>query len=332
MFLGGGALAISACFGCLFATFGAGNRTNAALEGLGIVLGILAFVGLIASLVGVVLVLMRMLRALFEKKEVEQKQRKQPEQRGLRSGGNCKRLWGGKRLSGRQEGRTSLMKRTSRLALVAALGSLVALGAVVAAMAAPYERPASATPIQASLVPAFKQCGTPGNPSNSTHAAPLSVNSCNPPKPTSSSAVTGSSGSGSATLTVVTGDVQINLNDSDIQTPAGADYDPNPTTDLNASWRIRFTDTNNCTPTPCAGPYTAPGTGTDMDFGPVPVNCSVNGSASTPPGSTCNVATTANTVIPGSVVVGKEAVTQVFRIRVNDHLGALFQQQGIFIP
>jgi hypothetical protein len=83
MFLGGGALAISACFGCLFATFGAGSRTNAALEGLGIVLGILAFIGLIASLVGVVLVLMRMLRALFEKKEVNRSSGSGPSTGGL---------------------------------------------------------------------------------------------------------------------------------------------------------------------------------------------------------------------------------------------------------
>jgi hypothetical protein len=69
LFLGGGALAISACFGCLFATLGAGNRSNSALEGVGIFLGIVAFAGLLASLVGVVLVLMRMLRALFAKKD-----------------------------------------------------------------------------------------------------------------------------------------------------------------------------------------------------------------------------------------------------------------------
>jgi hypothetical protein len=69
MFLGGGALAISACFGCLFATLGAGNRTNSALEGVGIFLGIVAFIGLIASLVGVVLVLMRILRAMFGKRD-----------------------------------------------------------------------------------------------------------------------------------------------------------------------------------------------------------------------------------------------------------------------
>jgi hypothetical protein len=67
MFLGGGALAISACFGCLF-SLDLGRR-NSALEGVSIFLGILAFVGLLASLVGVVLVLMRMLRALFSRKD-----------------------------------------------------------------------------------------------------------------------------------------------------------------------------------------------------------------------------------------------------------------------
>jgi hypothetical protein len=68
MFGGGLALAISACFGCLF-TLDFGGRRNSALEGLSIFLGILAFVGLIGTLVGVVLVLMRMLRALFAKKD-----------------------------------------------------------------------------------------------------------------------------------------------------------------------------------------------------------------------------------------------------------------------
>jgi hypothetical protein len=224
------------------------------------------------------------------------------------------------------------MKRTSRMALVAALGSLVALGAVVAAIAAPYERPASATPIQVSLVPSFKQCGSPSNPANSTHASPLSVGSCNPPQPTSSAAVTGSAGSGSATLTVVPANVNITVSDTDIQTPAGADYDPSPTSDLGLVFRIRLTDTNNCSPAPCSGPYTEPGTGTDLDYGPISVNCSVNGSASTPPGSNCSLSTAANTFMPGSVVPGKEANVQVFRIRVNDSTGTLFQQQGLFIP
>jgi hypothetical protein len=73
MFLGGGALAISACFGCLFAALRAehvNHRTaSSAFQAVGILLGFVAFLGLLASLVGVVLVLMRMLRALFAKKD-----------------------------------------------------------------------------------------------------------------------------------------------------------------------------------------------------------------------------------------------------------------------
>ena len=69
MLLGGLALAISACFGCLFTVMSGGNRTNTALEGLALLLALLAGAGAIAAIVGVVFVLMRMLRALFAKKD-----------------------------------------------------------------------------------------------------------------------------------------------------------------------------------------------------------------------------------------------------------------------
>ena len=42
--------------------------------------------------------------------------------------------------------------------------------------------------------------------------------------------------------------------------------------------------------------------------------------------------TTANTVVPGAVVSGKQAVVQLFRVRVNDDAGNLFMQQGVFVP
>ena len=218
--------------------------------------------------------------------------------------------------------------------MAAALGSIVAIGVAVSASAT-HEVPQSAPFIHTSLVPSFKQCGTSGNPTNSSHSAPLAVGSCNPPKPTSTQAVVGNMGSGVANVDVVPGDVQLTGTSSDIRTPSGADYDPSPGStgaDLLSVSRIRFTDHYNCSPSPCSGPYTGPGTGTDLDFGPVPINCSPNGSPTTPPGSDCNVTTTANTVIAGSVVAGKEAVIQTFRIRVNDFTNTLFAQQGIFIP
>ena len=226
------------------------------------------------------------------------------------------------------------MTLRSKLALAVALGSLVAFGVVVSSAMATHEVPASAPQLHTSLVPAFKQCGTSGNPSNSTHSAPLAVSSCNPPKPSSTQAVVGPTNVGTANVDVVSGDVNLTGTDSDIQTPSGQDYNPTggTGTDMFAVSRIRFTDHYNCSPAPCAGPFTQPGTGTDLDFGPVPVKCVVNGSPSSPPGSDCNVTTSANTVVPGSVVAGKQAVVQIFRIRINDNTNVLFQQQGIFIP
>jgi hypothetical protein len=69
MLLGGLALAISACFGCLFTVMSGGGRTNASLEGLALLLALLAGAGALAAIVGVVLVLMRILRGLFAKKD-----------------------------------------------------------------------------------------------------------------------------------------------------------------------------------------------------------------------------------------------------------------------
>ena len=57
-----------------------------------------------------------------------------------------------------------------------------------------------------------------------------------------------------------------------------------------------------------------------------------NGNPTAPPGSDCNTSTSANAVAPGSVVAGQQAVWNVFRVRVNDSAGTIFQQQGFFAP
>jgi hypothetical protein len=200
-----------------------------------------------------------------------------------------------------------------------------------------YPHPQSAPQIRVALVPAFRQCGTPANSTNSRHATPLSVGSCDPPQPTSPSARTGNGGTDSATMTAQTtptSDVLLNVSDSDIETAAGADYDPNGAAgnDLSATFRLRLTDLDNCAPSPCSGSYTRLATGTDTDFPAVPINCVPNGSPSAPPGSDCNTSTSANAVAPGSVVAGQQAVWNIFRVRVNDSAGNLFQQQGVFAP
>lgn len=211
-------------------------------------------------------------------------------------------------------------------------GSLLAVGLAGTAVAT-HEIPASAPSIHTSLVPAYKQCGTGGNPATGSHSPPLAVGSC-VPKKSSTALVIGAGSTGYANVDVVAGDVALTGSASDIRTSTGADYNPQPlgTADAFSTARIRFTDHYNCSPAPCAGPFTQPGTGTDLDFGPVPIECTVQGDPATPPGSTCSVTTSANTVVPGSVVPGKASVVQVFRIRQADSSNVLASQQGIFIP
>ena len=50
-----------------------------------------------------------------------------------------------------------------------------------------YARPKAASPVYASLVPAYEPCSTP----NRKHAAPLSFGTCNPPAQTSGFATVG---------------------------------------------------------------------------------------------------------------------------------------------
>src|SRR6185295_16732240 len=130
--------------------------------------------------------------------------------------------------------------------------------------APPYPIPGSATEVKGSLVQVFRQCGTGGNPVNAKHAPTLGLGSCNPPVPVSPNARVGSGGTGSVTMTVLSGDYQIAVLDSDIRTPAGSDYDPNggAGNDVRAVAKLRITDTRNCTPNGCAGPYTQSATTT----------------------------------------------------------------------
>jgi hypothetical protein len=197
---------------------------------------------------------------------------------------------------------------------------------------ADFPHPQSAPQLNTSLVPTFNPCGA--GTANASHSAPLAVGSCNPPTPTSTIARVGSSNSGSLGLTVGTADFTITETNSDIRTPSSADYNPNPagTPDLTATIRIRTTDWNSCRPTPCSSSYNRAATAQEIDFGPIPIECVPNGSSSAPPGSDCNTTTSANTFMPGLVVSGRQAVMQLFRVRVNDANNALFQQQGFYAP
>jgi Tol biopolymer transport system component len=205
-----------------------------------------------------------------------------------------------------------------------------------------YSHPQTASALNVSLVPAFKQCGTGGNPSNSKHAPPLATNSCNPPQPGSVLAAVGTTSQSSAQMTVTPGDsdptngnqanVSITASLTDIQSTAGGDYNPNASgADLTAVTRLRFTDKAN-------GYGGLPATATEYDF-KIPIDCSSTPNPSV--GSSCSANTTANALIPGLIQEQRLTIVQAFRVREDDS-GAngirgdsddrIFATQGIFVP
>ena len=138
---------------------------------------------------------------------------------------------------------------------------------------------------------------------------------------------------GSVDLTALSGDLGIEGTLSDVQTPAGADYGPF----LFLVFRIRVSDQSNCAGASCSGPYDRAGTATEQDFNSgsadVTMSCVPQGDPGSPPGSDCNVNTTANAVIPGAFTAGKQSVVQLFRVRVNDaQARSVLAQQGVYVP
>jgi glucose/arabinose dehydrogenase len=206
-----------------------------------------------------------------------------------------------------------------------------------------YERPQSASPVSASLVPVFRQCGTGANPADGNHSPPLGTPACLPPLPNSTIAAVGAQGTGTSQIATIPGDLMTPADEADVSysvtatdirsgTPTGSDYDPNPTgADMTVVARLRLTDRLN------GMTYTLPGTTTDLDF-PVPVTCTATGG---PEGANCNASTTADAVTPNAIREGRSTVAQVFRVRLND-AGAngtrgdgddqLFAQQGFYVP
>jgi plastocyanin len=203
----------------------------------------------------------------------------------------------------------------------------------------PYQAPQSASPLNVSLVPVFKPCGSGGNGS---HSPPLAVGSCGPPV-TLAVAHVGSQGTGSAQLSVTPGnpntaadeaDVALTASSTDVRdgSATGPDYGPNPRgPDMTLVTRFRITDLSNGTS------QTDPATAAEIDFS-VPVDCATTTGSG---GSNCTASTTADAVMPGVIKEGRSMVIQVFRVRLNDSGpdntrnnadDTLFEQQGIFEP
>jgi hypothetical protein len=237
--------------------------------------------------------------------------------------------------------------------LCGALAMLCLLTAVSAE--ATHPRPKGATPIRMSLVPAYAACAAP----NRTHGPPLAFASCNPPAQTSAQATVGTpdafGGGANATgylllrgiadpLCCENTDILINVMLNDMRcVPTGARCGSSNASgpadyagEIRFSFPFRLTDHFNAT-APGGGPDTA----TVQDF-PIEHSWACAQSGSTSAGSTCNLFTTLQAMIPSSVEDGRRQVWALDAVRIFDG-GAdgdgdttadntVFLRPGVFIP
>jgi hypothetical protein len=213
---------------------------------------------------------------------------------------------------------------------------------------APHDHPANASPLRLALAPTFRQTISPtqcqargGTPS--THGPPFSVAACQPPGYLPGTmARLGPEGSSAVDLTAIEGnlilpgdqaDLAIALSAPDVRTAAGADYDPQPSgQDLTLATKWRLSDTMNG-----AGADES-GTLVDFDF-TTPVVCSPSSDPAL--GSSCDVNTSADAIVPAVIQEGRSMVLQTFRARlldsgVNSTPGDAddreFASQGVLVP
>jgi hypothetical protein len=206
-----------------------------------------------------------------------------------------------------------------------------------------YPRPAGATPLRASLVPAYAACAAP----NRTHGPPLAHPACSPPAPTSQQLTVGTpdangqaaSSVGFARLGVRPGnpltdadeaDAAVVVNVTDVRRRSGlGDY----TGELALRLPLRITDRDN-------GGTATTDYGTVQDTAlNIPVPCIATGSTTV--GSTCDLSTSVEAVVPGAANEGERAIWALDKLQVFDG-GAdgvastapntLFAVQGVFVP
>jgi hypothetical protein len=235
-------------------------------------------------------------------------------------------------------------------------GALAAPCLLTAAPAqATHPRPKSASPTLMSLVPAYEACAAP----NRTHGPPLAFPSCNPPAQTSAQATVGTpdafggaaNSTGYVRLRVTPAffppdhaDILIVSALNDVRcVPTGArcgsanasgpaDYSG----EMRFSFTFRVTDHWNAT---APGGGADPATVQEFDF-EQPWACVQSASTST--GSTCNLSTSLQTIIPNGGLDNKRSIWELHAVRIFDG-GAdgegdttadntVFARPGVFIP
>jgi glucose/arabinose dehydrogenase len=206
-----------------------------------------------------------------------------------------------------------------------------------------YARSKGATPLRASLVPAFNPCAA----ANRTHGPPLAYGSCSPPAQTSTNLTVGTPDANGRAANAV-GSVRLEARPGDPgTTPDEADMavgvsitDVRRRSDLGdyagqlvLRLPLRLTDRDNGGP---AG--FSQGTLEERNFdATVPCTVTADGAI----GATCSLATTADAVTPGVAVEGNRAIWQLGAVQILDGgadgvastaPNALFARQGIFVP
>ena len=204
-----------------------------------------------------------------------------------------------------------------------------------------YPRPLGATPFRVPLVPAYGRCDSP----NSSHGAPLAFGSCAPPVQMSSQLTIGTPDAnggparsmGAVTMKSVARSPPTPQDDADVNLTASISdvlQRSNPSQpylgQVYASVMIRPTDRLN------GSTGTDAGTVQDFEF-KIPLACAAEGTG----GSTCSTNTTADALVPGSVVESKRAIWELGQIQVfdggpdgniNTTPNTLFATQGVFAP
>ena len=199
-----------------------------------------------------------------------------------------------------------------------------------------YPRPKAASPVQVSLVPAYRECTAP----NAQHGPPLAHPSCNPPASESDSLTVGTpdaNGFGAnatawVRYSVQVGDPATPADEADVRFALSAtdvrvrsdlsDY----TGDVTVATSVRITDRDNAL---APGGGSDPATVSDL---PLEFRAACAPTAASQVGGSCEVVTTVDSVLPGAVSEGDRAIWQMGRVEVLDAAGATFLRQGVFIP
>jgi hypothetical protein len=222
--------------------------------------------------------------------------------------------------------------------------AVLATGAMAAQANGSFPRPAGATPLRVSLVPAYQACFAP----NREHGPPLAFGACAPPDEASAGLTVGTPDAngeasrlaGSVRLATVVGDPEVAGDQADVSVVLAANdvrlasdlSDYTGEVDLRPTFRL--TDLDNGPD----GPDAATVLDLQLSFR---ATCAATGD--TTAGADCNLATTADSVIPGVIKESQRMLMEaVDPVRVFDG-GAdgdldtpadntLFLTQGIFIP